>query len=110
MKTFWLALFAGVAVQTARTAELQAPSPPKERSTNVVRQVQTARAVVGYLETRNRIITIYAGSTYSIKTKDGKVLAENVSLEALQARFPDIHKLIRTGIAKDGSFLDGRIR
>ena len=110
MKRFLLiALFGSMVGQLATAADSPVAVPPKGQSPNTVNKTKSTPAVVGHLETRNRVITIYAGSTYSVKTKDGKVLAEKVSLEVLPAKFPDIHKLIQTGLAKDGSFLDGRL-
>ena len=60
--------------------------------------------VIGYLEKRDRVITIKAGrngTVYSVATKDGKVLFENVSAEQLKAEAPQIHELIKTGVAGD---------
>ncbi len=72
-------------------------------------------AVIGHLETRERIITIQsgpAGLLYLVKTKDGTVLNRNLSEEQLKAQAPEIHELIKTSVAgvsnKDGSFLDAR--
>ena len=62
--------------------------------------------VIGYLEKRDRVITIKAGpngTAYSVATKDGKVLFENVSAEQLEAQAPEIHDLINTGVAEDAS-------
>src|SRR5512135_1962891 len=49
--------------------------------------------VIGYLEKRDRTITIKAGPKgplYSVKTPDGRVLCENVSLEQLSAKAPEL--------------------
>src|SRR5437867_596779 len=45
--------------------------------------------VIGYLEKRDRTITIKSGPDgplYSVKTRDGKVLFENLSGEQLRAK------------------------
>ncbi len=97
--------YVGIAVTTAWAADTVAAPPAEGPKTNTVRRSQTESKIIGYLETRDRIITLYAGSTYSVKTKDGKVIAERVSLEALQSRFPEIHRLIRTGVARNGAYL-----
>jgi hypothetical protein len=59
--------------------------------------------VIGYLEKRDRVITIKAGphgALYSVATKEGKVLFENLSAEQLKAKAPEIHDLFETGIAR----------
>jgi hypothetical protein len=58
--------------------------------------------VVGYIEKRDRTITIKAsskGPLYSVKTADGKVLFENVSAEQLRAQAPELHDFIKTAVA-----------
>ena len=49
--------------------------------------------------------------TFLVKTSDGKVLLENVSLEQLRAQAPEIHEFIKTAVAReDGSKKDASIR
>src|SRR5687767_6895390 len=60
--------------------------------------------VIGYLEKADQTITIKSGPrgpVYSVKTKDGKTLFENVPAEQLKAQAPEIHQLIKTGMAAD---------
>jgi hypothetical protein len=69
--------------------------------------------VIGYLEKRDRVITIKSsphGTVYSIATKDGKVLHENVSAEQLKAQAPEIYEVIKTGSANDASLRVSAIR
>ena len=72
--------------------------------------------VIGYLEKRDRTITIRSGPkgpVYSVATKDGKVLFENLSIEQLKAQAPELHDLIKTGVADSrvsGGKGDARIR
>jgi hypothetical protein len=57
--------------------------------------------VIGYLEKRDRVITIKSspkGVVYSVAGRDGKVLFENLSLEQLKARAPEIHDFLKTGV------------
>ena len=61
-------------------------------------------AVIGHLEKRDRVITIKSGpkgAVYGVATKDGTVLFENLSAEQLKAQAPEIHELIKTGVAGD---------
>jgi hypothetical protein len=59
---------------------------------------------LGHLETRHRVVTILAGSqaSYTIMTKDGKLLAENISADRLRTQFPDLTKLVESGLAGGG--------
>ena len=60
--------------------------------------------VIGYLEKRDRVITVKSsskGTVYSVATKDGKILFENISADRLKAQAPEIHDLIKTGVAAD---------
>jgi len=73
--------------------------------------------VIGYLEKRDRVITIKSsphGPVYSVATKDGKVLFENLSAEQLKAQALEIHELIKTGVAGDArvrtSAIDASVR
>ena len=72
--------------------------------------------VIGHLETRDKVITMKSGPDgllYLVRTKDGKILHENLSEEQLKAQAPEIHELIKTSVAgtsgKDGAFMDGRL-
>lgn len=58
--------------------------------------------VIGYLEKRDRNITIKAGPkgpVYSVKTADGKVLCENLSADQLRAQAPEIAEFLKTAVA-----------
>jgi hypothetical protein len=60
--------------------------------------------VIGYLETRDRVITIKSGpngTVYSVATKEGQVLHENLSAEQLKAQAPELHEFIKTATAGD---------
>ena len=69
--------------------------------------------VIGYLEGRDRTITIKAGlkgPVYSVKTADGKVLCENLSQEQLSARLPELGEFIKTGVAgTPGTWIDASL-
>jgi hypothetical protein len=94
--------------------------PAQKRQGSVPKQVGTASVpdapVIGYLEKRRQTITIKSGpqgTLYSIKTKEGKTLFENLTADELRARAPEVHELIRTAVAADsrkGSVLmDARV-
>lgn len=70
--------------------------------------------VITHLEMRDKLVTIRAGElgpVYEVKTKDGKVLAANLSETELQAREPQLYELIQTAVgfaSKDGRVVDAR--
>lgn len=67
-------------------------------------KVEESYLIIGYLEKRNYVITIKAapqGTIYSVATKDGKVLHENVSAEQLKAKAPELYEAVKTGLAND---------
>jgi hypothetical protein len=57
-------------------------------------------AVLGHLETQGRVVTIWAGPqpSYTVRAKDGKVLAERLTLKQLNAKFPELRRAV------DGSY------
>lgn len=58
--------------------------------------------VIGHLKTRDQVITITAGPDgplYTIKSKEGAVIASHLSGEELASRFPDLHKKIEKSLA-----------
>lgn len=58
--------------------------------------------IIGHLGKRDTIITIYAGQEgclYTVKKKDGTVVAEKIDDKQLQAKHPDIYRDLKTGIA-----------
>ncbi|MEM6753483.1 MAG: hypothetical protein AAF630_10985 [Cyanobacteria bacterium P01_C01_bin.38] len=63
----------------------------------------------GYIETRNGRIEINQNKTYTVYSKDGKVLAENITLEQLQAQNPELHEMMKDSIAKPTLMMDAGI-
>jgi hypothetical protein len=98
------ALFAQEAILRASSAQKTSSTPGSSAvaASNVTSRDQYT--VIGFLEKRDRVITIKSGPrgpVYSVATKDGKVLHENLSAENLKAQAPEIHDLIKTGMAAD---------
>lgn len=120
---------AGVLVAVAGFALSQDKSPPStpakpkashEAQTSTPAANVKAAAdfpVVGYIEKRDRIITIKAGPkgpVYSVKTADGKILYEDLSREQLSAHAPELGEFLKTAVAgsggKKGHVVDASIR
>jgi hypothetical protein len=68
---------------------------------------RSSPAVIGYLETNDRVITLYAGDKplYTVSSKDGKRLAERISLKELSAKFPELRRVVDGACARDGRIL-----
>ncbi|KST63930.1 hypothetical protein [Mastigocoleus testarum] len=58
-------------------------------------------SVLGSIETRDRQITINRNKTYTIHNKNGEVLAQDITLEELQAKNPELYNTIKDSIAGD---------
>jgi hypothetical protein len=87
--------------QTSRpklTSPHEAQPPASDKSVKAAADLP----VICYLEQRGRTITVKTGPkgpVYSVKTADGKVLYENVSLEQLSAQAPPLAEFLKTAVA-----------
>jgi hypothetical protein len=80
---------------SCRTSRLTRPALPIAANGN------SQFTVIGTMQSRDRIVTVKtgtAGIVYSIATKDGKSLYENVSPEKLKAEAPALHEFIESGV------------
>ena len=88
--------------------ETQTPAPDKSV------KAATDLPVICYLEQRDRTITVKAGPKgplYSVKSADGKVLYDNLSIEQLSAQAPKLGEFLKTAVAGDpGAKTDARVR
>jgi hypothetical protein len=72
--------------------------------------------IIGYIEKRDRTITIKSGpkeTIYSVKSADGKFLCNNLTLEQLRAQSPELHEFVKTAVAgnmSNGASGDSRLR
>ena len=75
----------------AEQSALALPQEPKDKLPVIVR-----------LKTKNEVVTILSGPTeplYNVTTKDGKILAQNLSEKQLQKNLPGIYRLLKTSYA-----------
>ena len=116
MRTNQALLFSGIISVAAAGLALsqdkvppQSTSPkltsPHEAQTPTPGKIVKATAnfpVICYLEQHDRTITVKAGPkgpVYSVKTADGKVLYENLSIEQLSAQAPKLGEFLKTAVA-----------
>ena len=67
--------------------------------------------VIGHLEHRDRIVTIKSGdqgTVYSVTSKDGKLLFENLTAAQLKEQSPEIHSFIEAATAGFASVVPER--
>ncbi len=60
--------------------------------------------VIVCLETRNEVVSImsgYQGPVYTVITKDGRTLGEDLSEQELQVKLPNIYHFLKTSYADD---------
>ena len=62
-----------------------------------------------HLEMRDHVIAIMPGDRYSVFSRDGRVIARDVSLDDLKRIDSTAHGLIDTGVARQGFVLDSRV-
>ena len=61
--------------------------------------------VIVHLETRNEVVRIMSGHEgliYTVTTKDGRILGQNLYEQELQVRLPNIYHFLKTSYADDG--------
>jgi len=72
-------------------------------------QVTDKNSVVfGYLQSRDRIVTISRGpkgTFYTIKNKNGKILAEDISEKELKEKYPSVYSQVKYGLAGNDATL-----
>jgi hypothetical protein len=93
MKALLLAALSGLIAVPFIFAGNPSAAQPKAAQTN-----SPPAATLGFLETRHHSIEIKAGDngTYTVRSKDGKVLARDISASQLQARFPELQHVVRS--------------
>jgi len=92
------------------------PKPAASSKPSAITNASADFPIIGHIEKRDRTITIKAGekgTIYSVKSADGKILCNNISLEQLRAQSPELHEFVKTAVAgniSNGASADARIR
>ena len=61
--------------------------------------------VIVNLETRNEVVSIISGHEgliYTVTTKDGRILGQNLYDQELQVKLPNIYHFLKTSYADEG--------
>ena len=67
-----------------------------------IRRPKNGLPVIVHLETRGEVVTIMSGHdgpVYTVTTKAGRILAQHLSAQELQAKLPNIYHLLKTSYA-----------
>jgi len=63
-------------------------------------------AVIGQIRTKDKVLIIRSsagGCHYTVKTKDGELLADDLNTMELETRFPELMDVVENGFAGDAS-------
>ncbi len=93
---------AGVFTQTGKGKAEQSPQVQPDK------QTAAKGSVIGYLQTRDKIVTISRGakgSVYTVKAKDGKVLASDLNEKDFEEKYPTLFNQVKYGLAGNDATL-----
>jgi hypothetical protein len=88
-----------------RGSRAESPAPPRKSVPAPSPAAAKQGAVVVHLVLRDRRVTIRAGHLYTVTSRDGKVLAENVSLKRLKAIDPGLAQQLERTVAAPGTLM-----
>ena len=98
-----LSLLALIGLSSCVKSGQKTPLVAPPLATQIVPSVETGPfIVIGHLEHRDRLVTVKsgaAGTVFSGRSKDGKILFENLTAEQLKVQSPDIHDFIDAATA-----------
>jgi hypothetical protein len=89
----------GTSASPATPASAIAPAPQQAATGPTA---PAPLSVIGHLEFRNQTVTIYAspqGPRYSIRSKQGILIAREISDAELAAKYRDLYQAVKTGLA-----------
>lgn len=69
---------------------------------NAISRQSSGNAVIGQVQTRDKVIIIRSGADgqlYTVKSRDGNLLAVDLNAEELDAKFPELKKVLENGLA-----------
>jgi len=90
--------------KTARTGQKFIPATGPVVAAKPILQAEVGKVIV-VLQTRCHLVTVRGSggeqSSYSVATRQGIALADDLSVNDLKNRFPDLHEIV-TGVAWAG--------
>jgi len=73
-----------------------------------IEDLSSGNAVIVQIQTRDKIVIIRSGPDgplYTVKSKDGKVLADDINAESLYAEYPELKEVVKRGTAGNDATL-----
>jgi hypothetical protein len=73
-----------------------------------IEDLSSGNAVIISIQTRDKIVIIRSGPDgplYTVKSKDGKVLSDDINAESLYAEYPELEGVVKRGIAGNDAAL-----
>jgi hypothetical protein len=110
-----LAAGTGVLLPQQKSATPAQPKPATSSKPSAKTNSVADFPIIGHIEKRDRTITIKSGpkgTIYSVKSADGKVLCDNLTLAQLRAQSPELHEFVKTAVAgniSNGASADARL-
>lgn len=81
-------------------------APAAEAVGNEISNQSSGDPVIGQIRTKDKVLIIRSGAegrNYTVKSKDGDLLADDLNTGELEARFPELKDVIENGLAGDAS-------
>jgi hypothetical protein len=85
----------------AQSGSQKSNEPPKSQVTEQ-NKGQKKDVVIGYLHTRDRVVTISKdskGAVYTVKDKNGKTLHAKLNEKDFEAKYPELYDQVKNGLA-----------
>lgn len=79
-----------------------------EAASDTISDQSSAHPVLGQIQTRDKVVIIRSGTEgrlYTVKSKDGNILAVDLDIGELDARFPELKEVVENGLAGDDATL-----
>jgi len=90
-------------------------TPPSSKPPSAV-QIPTGETgpfiVIGHLEHRDRVVTIKSGAqgvVYTVQSRDGKILFDNLTAAQLKSQSPELHDFIESGTASHAGMAEPQL-
>jgi hypothetical protein len=94
--------------QAEKKKNNQPVKPPLVEQNTKQKATAEKSNVMGYLQSRDKIVTIITGpkgTVYTVKTKDGKTLAMDLNEKDLETKYPAIFHQVKYGLAGNDATL-----
>lgn len=106
LSSILLLFFFSIQLQNPGQAFSGEEPPAASAIDNEILDQSSGNGVIGQIQTRNKVIIIRSGADgqiYTVKSKEGDILADDLNAEELNAKFPELKEVVENGLAGDAS-------